>query len=416
MTFQLVYYSQQDPKWKQDILGFGDPGDTIGYVGCALTSVSMLLSGHGYAENPQTLNQKLKNVGGFVSAGIRWNAVSQIYPQVNVKSNIACGSTDAPLGLIDASIAAGQPVIVMVDSTPAAGLLTHWVVLYAKEGNDYLMLDPWPYQTDVKKKTYLMPRYSQGNPLQRSIMHVIIYESFGASGGIAQPSSSSTTSTPPPTGTSQTQPTTAPVSTGTATARVKADVTWGLNIRSSIDTSSMANVVVSVPAGSILTIVEADGASKIGAINQWVRVRDNQGHEGFAAAWYLEKTQTSTPAPVSVPVSNPVTTAPVSTSQPASTPATTPAATPASTSTPVVTTVPEKPKLTVVVKAAGAKVYQTTSSKSTVLSTEKSGARLTVTEAADLASKKIGVAGKWITVKGTNGKRGYVDGGSVKKG
>ena len=33
MTFQLVYYSQQDQKWKQDILGFGDPGDTIGYVG-----------------------------------------------------------------------------------------------------------------------------------------------------------------------------------------------------------------------------------------------------------------------------------------------------------------------------------------------------------------------------------------------
>jgi hypothetical protein len=50
------------------------------------------------------------------------------------------------------------PVIVMVDSTPAPGLLTHWVVLYAKDGSDYLMLDPWPYQTDVKKKTYLMPR------------------------------------------------------------------------------------------------------------------------------------------------------------------------------------------------------------------------------------------------------------------
>ena len=53
MSFQLVYYSQQDPKWKSDILGFGDPGDTIGYVGCALTSVAMLLSGHGYAETPK---------------------------------------------------------------------------------------------------------------------------------------------------------------------------------------------------------------------------------------------------------------------------------------------------------------------------------------------------------------------------
>ena len=72
MSFKLVYYSQQDPQWKNGILGFGDPGDTIGYIGCALTSVAMLLSGHGYTETPKTLNQKLKNVDGFVGAGIRW--------------------------------------------------------------------------------------------------------------------------------------------------------------------------------------------------------------------------------------------------------------------------------------------------------------------------------------------------------
>jgi Bacterial SH3 domain/Peptidase_C39 like family len=398
MTFQLVYYSQQDPKWKQDILGFGDPGDTIGYVGCALTSTAMLLSGHGYTENPKGLNQKLKDANGFVSAGIRWNAVSQIYPQVNIKSNISCLNTDAPLGLLDASIAAGQPVIVMVDSTPAAGLLTHWVVLYAKEGNDYLMLDPWPYQTDLSKKTYLMPRYSQGNPLQRSIMHVIIYECFSASGGIAQPGSAPATDTP------QTQPTPAPAATG-ITARVKADVTWGLNIRSSIDTSSTANIVVSLPAGSVLTIIDADGASKIGAINQWVRVRDNQGHEGYAAAWYLEKTQTSIPAPQATTVPPPAGQVPAS--APTSTPESTPAAAPAST--------PEKQKLTVIVKTSGAKLYQTASTKSAVVSTEKSGARLSVAEDAEKAGSKIGVAGKWVTVKGTNGKRGFVDGGLVKK-
>jgi hypothetical protein len=393
MTFQLVYYSQQDPQWKQDILGFGDPGDTIGYVGCALTSVAMLLSGHGYTETPQTLNQKLKNVKGFDSASIRWSAVSQIYPQVHLKSFISCPSTDAPIAQIDASIAAGQPVIVMVDNSPAAGLQTHWVVLYAKEGNDYLMLDPWPYQTDVSKKTYLMPRYSQGNPLQRSIMCVVIYECFGASGGIVQPSSSSTTGTP------AAQPTGGPASPGTGTARVKANVTAGLNVRSSIDTSSMANVIVSMPAGSVVTIVESDGAAKIGAINQWIRVRDDAGHEGYAAAWYLEQTQTTTPVPATTPVSTPA-----------------PAPSDASTSTPVVATPPEQPKLTVIVKSGGAKVFQTASANSTVVSTEKSGARLSVLEDAGQAGAKIGVAGKWLSVKGTNGKRGFVDGGLVKKG
>ncbi|MBC7877411.1 MAG: SH3 domain-containing protein [Anaerolineales bacterium] len=397
MTFQLVYYSQQDPKWKQDILGFGDPGDTIGYVGCALTSVAILISGHGYVETPKTLNQKLKNVNGFVSAGIRWDTVSQIYPQVNIKSNIACGSTDAPLGQIDASIAAGQPVIVMVDNSPLNGLQTHWVVLYGKEGNDYLMLDPWPYQTDVNKKTYLMPRYSQGNPLQRSILHVIIYQSFTASGGTSQPGSSSTTGTTP------TQPTTGSASMSTSTARVKTDVTLGLNIRSSIDTSSMANIVAIAPAGSTLTIVESDGVFKIGAVNQWVRVRDAQGREGFAAAWYLEKTQTPIPVPVTVPVPSPVVTAPSS-----STTTTTPA--------PATVPVPEKPKLIVSVKSAGAKIYKTASSKGVLLSTEKSKAQLVVVESASSAAAKIGVAGKWLNVKGTNGKRGFVDGGLVKKG
>jgi hypothetical protein len=284
MTFQLVYYSQQDAQWKGDILGFGDPGDTIGYIGCALTSVAMLLSGHGLIETPKTLNQKLKNASGFSGAGIRWGAVNQIYPQVVIKSNVSCINIDAPLGLIDASIAAGQPAIVMVDSTPATGLLTHWVVLYGKEGDDYLMLDPWPYQTDVKKKTYLMPRYSQGNPLKRSIMHVILYESFNASGGIASPSDGTSTGTPPPTVTSPAQP---EPSANTSYARVKADVTWGLNIRSSIDTSTTANIIVSVPAGTLLTIIEADGMAKLGAVNQWVRVLDNKGREGFAAAWYL---------------------------------------------------------------------------------------------------------------------------------
>jgi hypothetical protein len=384
MTFQLVYYSQQDPKWKQDLLGFGDPGDTIGYVGCALTSVSMLISGHGYIETPKTLNQKLKNVNGFASAGIRWGAVSQIYPQVNMKSFISCASTDAPLGQIDASIAAGQPVIVMVDSTPVAGLQTHWVVLYAKEGNDYLMLDPWPYQPDVTKKTYLMPRYSQGKPLKRSIMHVIIYEAFNASGGIAQPGSSSTP------GTGQTPPPTDPVSTSGFSARVKADVAWGLNIRSSIDTSSPSNIVISVPAGSSLSVLDADDYVKIGSVNQWVRVRDGMGHEGFAAAWYLEKTQTATPVIETVPAPTPVVEAPV-----------------------VVTSTPTVYQMTVVVQSKvgkfGAKVYETESVKSHIVSTEKVRAKLMVIEDASKARPKIGKAGKWLNVQTKEGKRGFVN-------
>lgn len=413
MPFKLVYYSQQDPQWKNDILGFGEAGDTLGYVGCALTSVAMLLSGHGFAETPKSLNQKLKNINGFAGAGIRWGAVSQLYPQITVKSIIACADTPAPLAQIDAALAAGQPAIVMVDSTPAPGLLTHWVVLYARKGDDYLMLDPWPYQPDVTKETLLMPRYSQGNPLQRSIMHVILYESAAADGTVMLPSGAATTPSAAPqsgTGTPQTPTAPASVSTGLPQARVKADVTWGLNVRTSEDTSSMANVVATVPAGTQLTIIEPGGAAKIGAINQWIRVRAPNGKEGVAAAWYLEKVEAAAPAPspATTPSSTPTEAEePAPVPAPASTPST-PSTTPPSTTN----TIPKPPKLTVVVSskagAGGLKVHQSASASSAVVATEKAGAKLTVVEDAAKAAPKIGKAGQWLNVKSTTGKRGYV--------
>lgn len=389
MTFQPVYYSQQDPKWKDEVLGFGDPGDTIGYAGCALTSAAMLLSGHGFIETPTTLNQKLKDVGGFAGAGIRWEAVSRVHPQVTVKSNVSCVDTDAPLAQVDASVAAGQPVIVMVDSSPVQGLLAHWVLLYAREGDDFLMLDPWPHQTDVKKKTRLTPRYSQGRPLRRSIMHVIIHECFAA-GGVIEKS--------PSTWTSRTRPSPAISKRGGPPARVKADVTWGLNILPGIDASAAENIVASIPAGSLLTLLETDGPSKLGAVNQWVRVRDESGHEGFAAAWHLEKAPAAAPAPAKKPIpAHPSATRPANEASVSSTPSS------------------GSLKLIVAVKSAGAKVFKTASARGEVLSKERGGAKLVVVEPLEDAIPKIGLAGRWLSVKNANGKRGYVDGGLVKE-
>jgi hypothetical protein len=362
MAFKLVYHSQQNPQWKNDLLGFGDPDDTIGYVGCALTSVAMLLSGHGYAETPKSLNQKLKNVSGFVSAGIRWGAVSQIYPKVTLKAFIPCTTSDAPLAQIDAALAAGQPAIVQVDRSPAEGIQTHWVVLYGKKGDDYLMLDPWPYQPDITKEDVLMKRYAQGRPLKRAISHVILYEAYG--------------STPSPTDPlEQTEEEQTPVPRSGASARVKDSVTWGLNIRSSIDTSSMANVVAIVPAGTQLTLLELDGARKVGGVNQWVRVRTPQGQEGFAAAWYLE----------AVPAPEPVTEPPKEEK--------------------------EEP-LTVVVSDAvgtsGLRLRKSPSKGGALIAILKAGARLTVLEPMARAKAKVGKANQWLHVRGANNQRGYV--------
>lgn len=381
MSFRLVYYSQQDPQWKNERLGFGNSGDTIGYVGCALASVAMLLSGHGYPETPKTLNQKLKNMNGFVGAAIRWGAVSQIYPKVTVRSSISCTDTPAPLDLIDAAITAGQPAIVQVDRSPAPGIQTHWVVLYKRKGDDYLMLDPWPYQPDSNKEDRLMNRYAQGKPLKRAISHIILYEAYGAS-----------PLPPPAPGT--------PVSQNSA--RVKDSVTWGLNVRSSIDTSSTANVLEVIPAGTQLTLLESDGAAKVGAVNQWVRVRTPRGNEGFVAAWYLENVPETTPAPAPTPVPVPVEQPPVQPTTPPSAP---------STPTPPKDQEQDNEMIVVVSSAVGSsglRLRKTGSMGGALVALLKAGTRLNVLEPAAKAKTKIGKPNQWIHVRAPKNLRGYV--------
>lgn len=389
VSYQLAYYSQQDPQWKEDILGFGDPGDTIGYVGCALTSITMLLKGFGFNDTPKTLNDKMKNVGGFVSAMIRWEMVNKIYPQVSLQSNVFCETTDAPLSAIDAALNAGQPVIVRVDSSPAPGLQWHYVLVYAREGNDYLILDPYPYKPGTTSKDYLMARYSYGNPLARSIQQIIIYNVSGEGGPIATPAgggstsstagttSTTTTTTTTTSTTTTTTPAAKPVATtapptGTGTLVIPTvDVTAFLNMRFSTDTTSTANVVAQILPGTLLRLLDAGAETKLGVQGQFVRARDPLGHEGYVAAWFLERyTQTST-----------------STSSPAS------------------------GQLVVAVLSTagtGAKVFADAMPRSDIYSTEKAGTKLTVVEPADAAKAKVGVSGKWIQVRASNGKVGFV--------
>jgi len=191
MAFNLVKLSQRDSKWKDDKLGTSSL--TLGASGCAVSSVAMLLSGYGYNETPGSLNNKLKTRGGFIGAAIVWGAISAIYPRVKFSNIIICRDSDAPLAAIDASIARGQPVLVEVDSSPASGLQTHWVVLYAKKGSDYLMLDPWPLPSD-SGEALLTPRYSQDKPLKRTITATVWYDAQ-ASGVPVSPPPSNTPST-----------------------------------------------------------------------------------------------------------------------------------------------------------------------------------------------------------------------------
>ncbi|HEY3474666.1 MAG TPA: SH3 domain-containing protein, partial [Anaerolineales bacterium] len=169
---------------------------------------------------------------------------------------------------------------------------------------------------------------------------------------------------------------------------------------------SMANVVTTVPAGTQLSLLETDGASKIGAINQWVRVRTPQGQEGFAAAWYLEKVPVPLPGPVGE-------TAPGPTPEPPA-PVTTPEV-PPTPSVPVTPSEPETPvddKLVVVVSSAvgtsGLRLRKTPSKGGALIAILKAGTRLTVLDPAKKAKARIGKPNQWLHVRAPNNQRGYV--------
>jgi hypothetical protein len=389
MAFNIVRYSQQDPQWKSDKIGGGP--DTIGYIGCALTSLAMYASGWGFTETPATLNKKLTARGGFIDEAIVWSAIGGIYPQIQSTGLTICNG-NAPISKIDASLTAGQPMIVEVDYSPDAGLQTHWVLVYQKQGADYLILDPWPYPPDTKDVT-LMTRFSHGQPLQAAIKAVAWYQCSAGGTASSGTSSGSTGSTTP-----STTPLPAPVETDLY-VQVMASVTAGLRLHLQASADSPANFA-EMPGTQLQVIEDKTGAlAKIGVNNQWLYVRDPNGNQGYVAAWYVEKVSAPAPAPAPAP-STPTPSTPTPS---APTAPVTPAPQPASSK-------PQRFILKVLdsVGTYGLRLRAFPSLGGSMVGIEKAGSYLTVIEPAKSAQAKIGVANQWINVRDSSGLRGYV--------
>ena len=150
MAFNPNILSQRDPHWKGEKLGY-DNTVTIGTDGCTLTCLTMLVNGYGFNETPDTLNRKLLDLGpgnGFMDGLIVWEGLARAFPKIVYLNNIGCRDKPAPLDSINKSLDSGQPLVVEVDRSPSPGLESHWVILIARQGDDYLILDPWPFPTD----------------------------------------------------------------------------------------------------------------------------------------------------------------------------------------------------------------------------------------------------------------------------
>jgi hypothetical protein len=173
-NFKLVYFSQHDPRWQNAKVGNGN--EAIGDWGSLLTSLAMLLNGHGYDETPLTLNEKLKEAGGFQGSLLIPSVLPSIYPNVKYNDMVASESTPAPIAQIDASLVAGQPVLVQVDGSSEPGIQTEFVLVYARKGDDYLMLDPTKAPSKEPNEDLLLESYGQGLTLEEAISATLFFE------------------------------------------------------------------------------------------------------------------------------------------------------------------------------------------------------------------------------------------------
>lgn len=286
-------FSQNDPQWKSNILGF-DKSSTIGVYGCLVTSLAMCATHYGAPDlNPSTLNDKMKAIGAFQAgtAFIVARAISSIVPGMQVDYR-SCSGAAAPLSEIDNRLAMNQPVIIEVDFSPSSGLQTHYAVAYAKDGSDYLLYDPWPFPistSPIKLSTSKYAQLANSKDPARIITGV-----FFTSGN-----SSSTPAVP------ATPPVLDKGIKASFPVYASADE---LAIRSQALISD-STLIKRFAANTQFTVLEsdADANAKVGQNNMWLAVKAPDGTQGYVAAWLVAKAQnTAAPAAGTAPAKVPV--------------------------------------------------------------------------------------------------------------
>ncbi len=365
MAFQSDLLWQNDPKWASEKLGHGP--QTIKEWGCLMSSLCMVTNGYGYKETPSTFNQKMKAAGGFQGPMVIPSMVSAVFPGVVFQDYMDCEKAPAPISRIDQHLAAGNPAVIQVDWSNAPGAQSHWVVAYAREGDDYLILDPFMYGGDAPGKPLkMLTRYKyQGTDLTKAITGIVFMTGSKGSGGApADPPKKETIPVPKD----------ALTIYGAADLALRADANVGGYLY-----ERMAEDIA-------LTVLEPKDAAKakVGQYDKWLQVQNPAGKQGYVAAWFtaLEKGKAGASTPAAPPAAT----------------GGTPPATPPADGSLIVTPTQEGIALR----------NQPTVSDATLIKRLPFTSQLQVLEPAATAAKKLGVENQWLKVKDVGGAEGFV--------
>jgi hypothetical protein len=355
----IKQFSQTDPQWKNTLLGF-DKSSTIGSYGCLLTSMTMCATHYGAPDlTPALLNEKMKAIGGFQAGTafiVGW-MIGNIVPGMSLDYR-QCSGTPAPLAEIDSRLAMNLPSIIEVDYSPSAGVQTHYMVAYAKEGDDYLVYDPYPFPLTGGQIKLSQSKYATlaGSKDPSKIITGVFFTRGAAK-----------VDPPVPPKLDKGIYATFPVF---ATAD-------DLALRSQPVVADFS-LLKRYPANTQFKVLEADvtAGPKIGQNNIWLAVKAPDNTDGYVAAWLVSKTKnTAVPAagapvpPVAVPVD-----------------------------APVVKTNVDALKLR----------SRPDNTDATIIKIYPIGTELKVLEAASEVKRKVGVNFEWLKVSDVEGKQGVV--------
>jgi len=138
------FWSQRDSRWCGQTIG--NSSETIGSVGCLISSVAMVWQKYGHSKTPQDIAQ---DPGNFVL-----NTAYMKYTPPTPPGYSYDRVDNYDSGLIDGEISAGRVVIVHLN----LGGDGHFVVIKSGSGGNYTINDPW-YGPDIA----LNDHYSTSN-------------------------------------------------------------------------------------------------------------------------------------------------------------------------------------------------------------------------------------------------------------
>jgi len=140
-----TFYNQRDKTWASDRLG--KTSETVGKVGCLISSVGMNLSYYGIEINPKKINEQLTKVEGFTSRGwLVWSKLSTI-----TDDKVTISFPKLSHENIEKYLLQKKPVLAKLY---IKRVIPHWVLIVGEKEGEYLMLDPLRDEKPIKFSSY----------------------------------------------------------------------------------------------------------------------------------------------------------------------------------------------------------------------------------------------------------------------